>query len=38
MLEKTKVYDFSSVQYLFEAIGELSYQLISCNSSKQAVL
>lgn len=35
MLKRTKVYDFTSVQYLFEAIGELAFRLITCNSAKK---
>lgn len=38
MLKKTKVYDFNSVVYLFESMGEVSYQLISCRCTQRTVL
>ena len=38
MLQRTKVYDFNSVLFLFENIGELSFRLIRVNSTHRQAL
>lgn len=38
MLKRTKVFDFNSVLYLFESMGEVSYQLIASRSSHRGVM
>lgn len=35
MLKRTKVYDFNSVLFLFESIGELAYRLILVQSNQR---
>ena len=36
MLKRTEVYDFTSVQFLFEALGNIAFYLIKANSENKS--
>lgn len=38
MLKRTTVYDFTTVQFLFESIANMSYYLIASNCPKRNIL
>jgi len=38
MLKRTAVYDFTTVQFLFESIGNIAFHLIKVNSPHRKTL